>query len=100
MQSDNRLLDDLAKLAAGALGALQNVQGEVSGLFRQEIERLLADMDLVSREEFDALKAMAAKARAENEMLKARIESLEARHSGKTARNPSEQGASKRRGKT
>jgi BMFP domain-containing protein YqiC len=77
MQSDNRILDDLTKLATGALGALQGVQGEFSQVFRHEIERILADMALVSRDEFDAVKAMAAAARIQNEVLAARIAILE-----------------------
>lgn len=78
MQTDNRILDDLARVATGALGTLQGAKGEVEALIRQRLERLLADMDLVSRDEFEAVKAMAAEARAENERLAARIAALEA----------------------
>lgn len=78
MQTDNRILDDLARVATGALGTLQGAKGEVEALIRQRLERLLADMDLVSRDEFEAVKAMAAEARAENERLAARIATLEA----------------------
>jgi BMFP domain-containing protein YqiC len=77
MQSDNRIIDDLTKLATGALGALQGVQGEFAQVFRHEIERILADMALVSRDEFDAVKAMAAAARSQNDVLVARIVKLE-----------------------
>src|SRR3546814_12215820 len=66
MQTDNRLLDDLARLATGAMGALQGAKGEVEQAVRQRLERALADMDLVSREEFETVKAMAAAAREEN----------------------------------
>ncbi|MCW5730053.1 MAG: accessory factor UbiK family protein [Alphaproteobacteria bacterium] len=76
MQTDNRLLDDLARLAAGAAGTLQGLRGEIDNLVRQQLERLLAGMDLVSREEFEAVKAMAAAARAENERLAADLEAL------------------------
>lgn len=79
MQTDNRLLDDLARLAAGAAGALQGLRGEVDSLVRQQLERLLAGMDLVSREEFEAVKAMAVAARAENERLAEELEALRRR---------------------
>lgn len=79
MQSQNRILDDLARVATGALGTLSGVREEVEAQFRQRFERVLDQMDLVSREEFDAVKAMAAKARAEQEALEARIAALEAK---------------------
>jgi BMFP domain-containing protein YqiC len=79
MQSQNRLFDDLARLAAGAVGALSGVKSEVEARLREQLERLLAGMDLVDREEFEAVKAMAAKARAEQEALAARLAALEAR---------------------
>ena len=78
MQTEHRLFDDLARVATGALGTLQGAKGEFEGFIRQQMERLLADMDLVSREEFDAVKAMAAAAREENEALKARLDELSA----------------------
>lgn len=77
MQTDNRFLDDLAKLANSALGTLQGVREEIEVLIRQRVERLIADLDLISREEFEAVRAMAAKARAENEALGKRIATLE-----------------------
>jgi BMFP domain-containing protein YqiC len=76
---ENRILDDLAKVAAGALGGLSGVRQEVEARLRQQFERILADMAVVTREEFDAVKAMAAKARAEQELLAARLDALEAR---------------------
>lgn len=79
MQTDNRLLDDLARIATGALGTLQGVKGEVEQAFRQRLERALADMELVSREEFEVVKAMAAAAREENLRIAARLEALESR---------------------
>ena len=79
MQSQNRFFDDLARMAAGAAGALTGVRGEVEARFRDQLERVLAGMDLVSREEFEAVKAMAAKARDEQEILLSRIEVLETR---------------------
>jgi BMFP domain-containing protein YqiC len=77
MQSQNRLFDDIARVAAGAVGALSGVRGEVETRIRDQLERLLAGMDLVSREEFEAVKAMAAKAREEQEILQRRLDALE-----------------------
>jgi len=79
MQSQNPLFDDFARLAAGAVGALAGVRSEVEARLREQFERLLAGMDLVDRDEFEAVKAMAAKARAEQEGLAARLAALEAR---------------------
>ena len=78
MQVNNRLLDDLARLATGAVGAAAGVKGEVETLFRERLRRLLDEADLVSREEFEAVKAMAAKARTEQETLSATIAELRA----------------------
>ncbi len=78
MQTQNRLLDDLARVATGALGVAAGMRGEIEARLRDQFERILGRMDLVSREEFDAVKAMAAKARAEQEDLAARLASLEA----------------------
>ena len=77
MAMDNRILDDLAKVAAGALGGISGMKQEVEGRLRQQFERILAGMDLVRREEFEVVKAMAAKARAEQEELSARLARLE-----------------------
>jgi BMFP domain-containing protein YqiC len=79
MQSQNRFFDDMARVASGAMGALSGVRGEIEARFRDQLERILAGMDLVSREEFEAVKAMAAKAREEQEVLQQRIAELEAR---------------------
>jgi BMFP domain-containing protein YqiC len=79
MQTDNPLLDGLARMFTDAAGAAQSVRAELDTFMRQRLERLVADMDFVPREEFDAVKAMAAKARSENERLEARIAALEAR---------------------
>ncbi|MEE8123568.1 MAG: accessory factor UbiK family protein [Alphaproteobacteria bacterium] len=78
MQINSRLLDDIARVANGALGVAAGVRGEVEALLRQRFERILTDMDLVSREEFEAVKAMAAKARAEQEALAKKVARLEA----------------------
>src|SRR5436190_18230332 len=79
MQSQNRFFDDIARVAAGAVGALSGVRDEIEARLRDQLERVLAGMDLVSREAFEAIKAMAAKAREEQELLLLRIEALEAR---------------------
>ncbi|MFN3232769.1 MAG: accessory factor UbiK family protein [Alphaproteobacteria bacterium] len=77
MQTDNRLLNDLGKLATGAAGVAQSMREEVETLMRQRLERAIADLDVVPRDEFEAVKAMAAAAREENEALKERVAALE-----------------------
>ncbi|HIM45560.1 MAG TPA: accessory factor UbiK family protein [Alphaproteobacteria bacterium] len=77
MQTDNRLLDDLARVAGSALGAAGGVKGEFESLVRRQFEKILDGMDMVSRDEFDAVKEMAAKARAEQETLTLKVEQLE-----------------------
>src|ERR1700687_4275425 len=79
MQSQNRFFDDLARVAWGAAGAFSGGRGEIESRLRDQLERVLVGMDLVSREEFEAVKAMAAKAREEQELLRAQIAALEAR---------------------
>ncbi|MBO6633118.1 accessory factor UbiK family protein [Parvibaculum sp.] len=77
-QTQNRIFDELGRLFTNAAGAAQGVRQEVETVLRGQAERLIADMDLVTREDFDAVRAMAQLAREENEALKARIEALEA----------------------
>jgi BMFP domain-containing protein YqiC len=79
MQSQNRFFDDVARVAGGAASALSGVRDEIEARLRGQLERLLAGMDLVSREEFEAVKAMAAKARTEQEDLQRRVAELEGR---------------------
>ena len=79
MQMDNRLLDDFARIINGALGSAGGLRSEFEGLVRRQLERLLAGMELVPRQEFEAVKAIAAKARAEQEALAERLAKLEAR---------------------
>jgi BMFP domain-containing protein YqiC len=79
MQTENRLLDDLARMANGALNTLAGLREEIENRVRERVERMLADMDMVPREEFEAIKAMAQKARAEQEDLAARVAALERR---------------------
>ncbi|QND53802.1 accessory factor UbiK family protein [Phyllobacterium sp. 628] len=74
----NRVLDELAKLVTDAAGAAQGLRREVETAFRGQAERLLNTMDVVQREDFEAVREMAIRARAENTALLARIEALEA----------------------
>jgi BMFP domain-containing protein YqiC len=74
----NRIFDEFAKLMTDAAGAAQGVKREVETAFRAQAERFLNTMDLVQREEFEAVKEMAAKARDENDRLAARLAALEA----------------------
>jgi len=78
MQTDNPFLDGMARLFTDAAGAAQSLRNEIDTFARQRLEKLVADMNLVPREEFEAVKAMAAKARSENESLAARVAALEA----------------------
>ena len=73
----NRILDEFAKLMTDAAGAAQGVRTEVETAFKAQAERMLNSMDVVQREEFEAVREMAVKARAENEALAARIDALE-----------------------
>ncbi len=77
MQTRGRIFDDFAKVAGGAASTLSGVKAEIEGLARQQIERLLVNADLVPRDEFDAVKAVAAKARSEQEALEKRVRVLE-----------------------
>ncbi|NDV01990.1 accessory factor UbiK family protein [Pseudoroseicyclus tamaricis] len=82
MQTRNKIFDDLSELMSNAMGVAQGARGEAENAMRGMIDRFLADRDLVTREEFDAVRAMAQKAREENEALKARVSALEAKHAG------------------
>ncbi|MFM8679633.1 MAG: accessory factor UbiK family protein [Alphaproteobacteria bacterium] len=77
MQSQNRILDDLARAANGALGAFGGLKAEIDQQVAAMVERVLRSQDLVTREEFEAVKEMAARAREENEFLRARLDRLE-----------------------
>ncbi|MGM0583354.1 MAG: accessory factor UbiK family protein [Pseudomonadota bacterium] len=79
MQSRNPFLDDLSRLMTSAAGVAQGARTEAETAFRGLVERWMAEHDLVTREEFEAVREMAVKAREENEALKTRIEALEAR---------------------
>ena len=78
-QPTGRIFDELAKVLTNAAGAAQGVRNEVDTMLRSQAERILKDLDIVNREEFDAVRDMAALAREENEQLKQRIAALEAR---------------------
>lgn len=84
-QTSNRVLDEIAKLMTDAAGAAQGVKREVDSVMRNQAERILRDLDIVQREEFEAVKEMARLAREENEALKARIAALEAKLGGASA---------------
>lgn len=94
----NRILDEFAKLMTDAAGAAQGVRREVETAFRGQAERILNSMDIVQREEFDAVRDMVLKARAENEKLAARIAELEAQL-GAAAAGSAETAAPKPRAK-
>ena len=79
MQTRNRLLDDIAKVANSAAGTFAGVNGEIENLIRHRVESLMADMNMVNRDEFNAIKAMVAKARSEQERLEAKVKQLEAK---------------------
>jgi BMFP domain-containing protein YqiC len=84
-QTTNRFLDELSKLLTDAAGAAQGMRREVETLMKAQGERILREMDLVQREEFEAVKEMAQLAREENEALKARIAALEAASTARPA---------------
>jgi len=77
-QTTGRFFDELGKLITDAAGAADGVRKEIEGIVRSQAERVLNGLDVVQREEFDAVKAMAQKAREENERLNERIAALEA----------------------
>ena len=94
----NRILDEFAKLMTDAAGAAQGVRKEVETAFRGQAERILNSMEIVQREEFEAVREMALKARAENEKLSARVAELEAKLGG-SASGAAEKPAAKPRAK-
>ena len=79
MQTRNKILDDIGQLMTNAMGVAQGARDEAQNAMKSLMDRWLADRDLVTREEFDAVRAMAQKAREENEVLKARLDALEAK---------------------
>jgi BMFP domain-containing protein YqiC len=98
-QTSNRLLDEFAKLMTDAAGVAQGIRREVETAMKSQAERFLSDMDVVQREEFEAVRDMAARAREENEALARRLEALEARlgpGANGVATEPLKRGARKR----
>lgn len=78
MQTRNKIFDDMSQLMTNAMGVAQGAREEAETAMSGLVDRWLADRDLVTREDFEAVRAMAQKAREENEALKARLETLEA----------------------
>ena len=98
-QTQGRIFDELAKVLTNAAGAAQGMRDEVETVIRGQAERILNDLDVVQREEFEAVQDMAARAREENERLSQRIEALEAELAtlkAKTKRAPAKPRAKKR----
>ncbi len=79
MQTRNKMLDDISKLMTNAMGVAQGAKDEAENAMKSMMDRWLADRDVVTREEFDAVRLMAQKAREENQALKARLDALEAK---------------------
>jgi len=79
MQTENRLFDDFARMAGGALNMLTGFKSEVEQLVRQQMENWVSTLNLVTREEYETVRQMAAKARDEQEALLARVAALEAK---------------------
>ncbi|MBF9022306.1 accessory factor UbiK family protein [Rhodobacterales bacterium FZCC0069] len=77
MQTRNKIMDDISQLMTNAMGVAQGAREEAENAMKSLMDRWLADRDFVTREEFDAVRAMAQKAREENEALSARLEALE-----------------------
>ena len=77
MQTRNKMMDDISQLMTNAMGVAQGAREEAENAMKSLMDRWLADRDFVTREEFDAVRAMAQKAREENEALSARLEALE-----------------------
>jgi BMFP domain-containing protein YqiC len=100
-QTSNRLLDEFAKLMTDAAGVAQGIRREVETAMKSQAERFLSDMDVVQREEFEAVRDMAARAREENEALARRLEALEAKlgpGANGAAAEPVKRGSRKRMG--
>jgi BMFP domain-containing protein YqiC len=99
MQSENRVFDDFVKMVNGFAGTFAGMGREAEASAREKMREWMGGMDFVSREEFEAVKAMAAAARDENEMLKSRIAALEAKVAGpapaEAAKKPARGGKAK-----
>jgi BMFP domain-containing protein YqiC len=94
MQTENKILDDLARFASGAAGSLGDLKTEIEARAKEAVEALATRMDLVTREEFDAVKALAAEARGQVDKLEVRVAELEAAIAGKpTKKKPATKAA-------
>ncbi len=82
MQTQNKIFNDLSQLMTNAMGVAQGARNEAETAMRGAVDRFLAERNLVTRDEFEAVRAMAQKAREENETLKARIAAMEAKGQG------------------
>ncbi len=85
MQSRNKFFDDMSQVMTNAMGVAQGARTEAENAMKSLVDRWLADRDFVTRDEFDAVRAMAQKAREENEALKARLDALEAKPAKKAS---------------
>ncbi len=85
MQTRNRFMDDIGQLMTNAMGVAQGAKSEAETAMKSLLDRWMADRDFVTREEFDAVRAMAQKAREENDALKARLDAMEGTGAKKTA---------------
>ena len=95
MQTENRLFDDLARVANGAINTLSGVREEIESRLRERVERWLAEMDMVPREEFEAIKELAQRARAGQEDLAAKVAALEQKIAAMSAAPPAAHRAKK-----
>lgn len=93
MQTRSRLLDEVARLANGAAGVASGMREEIEALVQQRLERVLADMELVRREEFEAVQAVAIKAREEQEALEKRVAALEKKLAARARKAPAKSAA-------
>ena len=104
MQTSNRLFDDLARVASGAFSTLSGLREEIETRVRERVERMAADLDLVTREELDAVRTMAANARAGQEELTAKVATLEAELAalrvGRPVKAPAKPRASRKKGES
>lgn len=92
MQSENRLFDDFVKVMNGAAGTLAGMTREAEGAFRERMREWIGGLDMVTREEFEAVRAIAIAAREEAQALRARIEAIEAKSAAAAAPKPSGRG--------
>ena len=97
MESRNRFLDDLAKIASSTASTIAGMKDEAENLIKQRVEALMNDMNLVTREEFEVMNAMLSKARLEQEKLIKRIEALEKPSSKQKAKRPRKKSAAARK---